>query len=94
MTIEEEIRQRLRAMGMDEDSLEPCLSHIKADPLCRGLRYLWQAEPKNWETTNSVWEVCKSSALDYLEKKYHMEARKSPVTLECDGEEERTCLNE
>lgn len=90
VTIEEEIRNRLRVMGMDEESVGPCMTHIKADPLCRGLEYVYSQFVSTWEerAIESFWQCAKSSALDYLE------VRKSPVTIERDGEEERTCLDE
>lgn len=78
MTIEEDIRQRLRAMGMDEESIEPCMEHVKADPFLRGMSTLWSHDAEGWSkrARNSIYVCVKSSALDYLEQKYHVEAKK------------------
>lgn len=79
MTIEEEIRQRLQAMGMDEESVGPCLQYVKADPLLRGVADYWEILTFDTHSdgfAESVWQCAKSSALDYLEQKYHIEARK------------------
>lgn len=89
MTIEEEIRQRLRAMGMDEERVDPCMEYVKADPMMRAVKDRWECTGYCEHFSLSVWHCAKSSALDYLEKKYHIEARKSPVAMNNDGEEKK-----
>lgn len=68
MTIEEEIRQRLRAMGMDEESVGPCMAHIKADTLCRTFKDYCKEPSKYWSTEciQSFWVCAHSSAMDWL----------------------------
>lgn len=68
MTIEEEIRRRLRAMGLDEESVEPCMAFVKDDPLMGGTRWEWGAIPEG-NYTETVWHCARSSALGYLENK-------------------------